>query len=517
MKKEIIVNVGEHETRVAVTEDDKLVELHVERADDKRMVGDMYKGRVTGIVQGMQAAFVDIAMEKAAFLHISDIGLESESAGRYDIDADDDEVNAEVTRKHKYENIESILSVGQEIVVQIIKEPIGTKGPRVTTDLSLPGRYSVLAPGSNYIRVSKRITNFAERRRLRRLVYDVKPDGVGLIVRTEGEGRTEKEFKNDIRRLLKIWYKVKKKSERARPGTLLHKEESMTASVLRDVFTTDVDRLIIDDKDTFKNVVKYVKTIDPQLRDRVELYDSPVPVFDTYAIEPEIDKMLDRKIWVKKGAYIIIDHTEALTTIDVNSGRFVGTKKDPENMILQTNLDSAREAARQIRLRDIGGLIIVDFIDMYSHQNRKVLFEEFKRCFANDRAKNSILPVSEFGLVEMTRERTKPSIMYTLSDSCPTCSGFGRIQSKETVAMKIERFFMRAKVAKAGKRYQVHFHPEVAKFMQDRDENRIREIEKAHRFKIEIIPDDHLKPDEYRVIDAAEDVDITGLYQGVKG
>ncbi|MCC6962767.1 MAG: ribonuclease E/G, partial [candidate division Zixibacteria bacterium] len=228
-------------------------------------------------------------------------------------------------------------------------------------------------------------------------------------------------------------------------------------------------------------------------------------------------KMLDRKIWVKKGAYIIIDHTEALTTIDVNSGRFVGTKKDPENMILQTNLDSAREAARQIRLRDIGGLIIVDFIDMYSHQNRKVLFEEFKRCFANDRAKNSILPVSEFGLVEMTRERTKPSIMYTLSDSCPTCSGFGRIQSKETVAMKIERFFMRAKVAKAGKRYQVHFHPEVAKFMQDRDENRIREIEKAHRFKIEIIPDDHLKPDEYRVIDAAEDVDITGLYQGVKG
>ena len=516
MKKEIIVNVGEHETRIAVTEDDKLVELHVERADDERMVGDMYQGKVTGIVQGMQAAFVDIGMEKAAFLHISDIGLESDNAVRYDIDAEEEELNAEVTRRHKYENIEAILKVGQELVVQIIKEPIGTKGPRVTSDLSLPGRYSVLAPGSNYIRVSKRIVNFAERRRLRRLVYDVKPEGVGIIVRTEGEGRTEKEFKNDIRRLLKIWYKVRKKAERARPGTLLHKEESMTSSVIRDVFTNDVDRLIVDDKDVFRNTMKYVKSIDPELKNRVEQYDSDVPVFDTFNIEPEIDKMIDRKVWFKKGGYLIIDHTEALTTVDVNSGRFVGTKKDPENMILQTNLEAAHEAARQIRLRDIGGLIIIDFIDMYSHANRKVLFEEFKRCFNNDRAKNSILPVSDFGLIEMTRERTKPSIMYTLSESCPTCHGFGRIMSKETMAMKAERWFMRAKVAKAGKRYQVRFHPDVARFMMNEDVNRIKEIEKAHRFKIEMVADDLLAPDDYRIIDMIEDVDITALYQGVR-
>ncbi len=516
MKKEIVVNVGEHEIRIAVLEDEKLVELHVERPEDERMVGDMYKGKVTAIVPGMQAAFIEIGMEKAAFLHVSDIGLSSESgSARYDIDADEDDVNAEIVRKHRFENIDAILSVDQEIAVQIIKEPIGTKGPRVTTDLSLPGRFSVLAPGSNYIRVSKKITNFAERRRLRRLVYDVKPEGVGIIVRTEGEGRTEKEFKNDIRRLCKIWAKIKRKADNSRPGTLLHKEESMTSSVIRDVFTTDVNRFVVDDKGTYKEILKYVRSIDPELRNRVELYDSHIPVFDTFGIEPEIDKMLDRKVWVKKGAYIVIDQTEALVTIDVNSGRFVG-KNDPENMILQTNLESAREAARQIRLRDIGGLLIIDFIDMYSHQNRRILYDEFRRCFNNDRAKNSILPVSEFGLIEMTRERTKPSIMYTLSDSCPTCHGFGRIQSKETVAMKLERWFMRAHVAKAGRKYAIHFDPEMAKFMRNSEVDRIREIEKAHRFKIDVIADESLSPDEYKIINAEQDVDVTALYQTAK-
>ena len=515
MKKEIVVNVGEHEIRIAVLEEDKLVELHVERPDAERMVGDIYKGKVTGIVPGMQAAFVEIGMEKAAFLHVSDIGLSSEMGSRYDIDSESEDVNADVVRKHRYENINAILSVGQEIVVQIIKEPIGTKGPRVTTDVSLPGRFSVLAPNSNYIRVSKRITNFAERRRLRRLVYDVKPEGVGIIVRTEGEGRQEREFKNDIRRLDKIWGRVKRKADKAKPGTQLHKEETMTGSVIRDVFTTDVDRLIVDDRGTFKAILKYVKTIDPELRNRIELYESDIPVFDTYNVEPEIDKMLDRKVWIKKGAYIVIDHTEALVTIDVNSGRFVGSK-DPENMILQTNLEAARETARQIRLRDIGGLIIVDFIDMYSHQNRRALFEEFKRCFNNDRAKNSILPVSDFGLVEMTRERTKPSIMYTLSDSCPICSGFGRIMSKETVAMKVERWFMRAKVAKAGKKFDIYFHPEMAKFMRNSEVDRIREIEKAHRFKVEMIVDEALAPHDYRIINSEQDVDVTALYQTAK-
>ena len=516
MKKEIVVNVGEHEIRIAVLEDEKLVELHVERPEDERMVGDMYKGRVTAIVPGMQAAFVEIGMEKAAFLHVSDIGLSTEAgAARYDIDSDEDEVNVDIVRKHRFENIERILSVDQEIVTQIIKEPIGTKGPRVTTDLSLPGRFSVLAPNCNYIRVSKKITNFAERRRLRRLVYDVKPEGVGVIVRTEGEGRSEKEFKNDIRRLCKIWGKIKRKAENAKKGTLLHKEESMTSSVIRDVFTTDVSRFVVDDKGTYKEILKYVKSIDPELRNRVELYESDIPVFDTFAVEPEIDKMLDRKIWVRKGAYIVIDQTEALVTIDVNSGRFVG-KSDPENMILQTNLEAGKEAARQIRLRDIGGLLIIDFIDMYSHQNRKILYDEFRRCFNNDRAKNSILPVSEFGLIEMTRERTKPSIMYTLSESCPTCHGFGRIQSKETVAMKLDRWFMRARVAKAGRKYAIHFHPEMAKFMKNEDVDRIREIEKALRMKIEIVVDDSLAVEEYKIINTDQGVDVTALYQSGK-
>jgi len=290
----------------------------------------------------------------------------------------------------------------------------------------------------------------------------------------------------------------------------------MTSFVIRDVFTTDTNRLIVDDKKTFKAIIRYVKSVDPEMRNKIELYSSEVPIFDTFHIEQEIDKMLDRKVWIKKGSYLIIDQTEALVTIDVNTGRFTGNRKDPENMILQTNLEAAREAARQIRLRDIGGLLIIDFIDMYSYENRRILFEEFKRCFAHDRAKNSIQPVSDFGLIEMTRERTKESILFTLSDQCPACNGLGRIMSKETIAMKIDRWFMRAKVANSGRHYEVRFHPEVAKFMSNGDSDRIREIEKAHRFKIKLVGDDNLKLDEYKIIDTSEDVDITALYQGVK-
>ncbi|MCK4857853.1 MAG: Rne/Rng family ribonuclease [candidate division Zixibacteria bacterium] len=510
MKKEIVVNVGEHETRIALLENDLMVELHIERSDESRMVGDIYKGKVSTVLPGMQAAFIEIGTEKAAFLHSSDIGIAASSNRRYQLD--DDEDGFEVVRKHRHESIDKILSQRQEIIVQVIKEPMMTKGPRVTSDISLPGRFSVLAPNSDYIRVSRRITDPAERKRLRTLVYDVKPEGVGIIVRTEGAGRTEKEFKSDIRRLSKIWGEIKRKLEKSRAPALLHKEEEMTSSVIRDVFTTDVDRLIVDDRSAFRQIVKYVKSIDPTLRDKVEFYQSEVPVFDTFDIEKEIDKMLDRKIWLKRGAHIIIDQTEALVTIDVNTGRSVG-RSDPEHLILQTNLEAAHEAARQIRLRDIGGLLIIDFIDMYSHDNRRKLFEEFKKYFANDRARNSITPVSDFGLIEMTRERIRPSILYTFSETCPMCKGFGRILSKETLSMKIDRWFMRAKAAKAGKNFILCCHAELARFLRNDEADRIREIEKAHRFKIELSIDESLAPDEYRIISKEENVDVTALYQ----
>ncbi|MFH2056140.1 MAG: Rne/Rng family ribonuclease [bacterium] len=510
MKKEIVVNVGEHETRIALIENGKLVELHVERLDEKRMVGDIYKGRVSGVVAGMQAAFIEIGTEKAAFLHASDINIARKAGRRYSFDEEDN--GLEVVRKHRHESIERVLSEGQEVLVQIIKEPIMTKGPRVTSELSLPGRFSVLSPSGDYIRVSKKITDPAERKRLRKLVFDAKPEGVGIIVRTEGAGRTEREFKADIKRLLHRWELIRRKAEKEPTPSLLHKEEPMTSSVIRDVFTADVDRLIVDDKKAYRNIDKYVKSIDPRLRNKVELYDGDLPIYDTFDLEKEIDKMLDRKIWLKRGAHILIDQTEAMVTIDVNTGRSVG-RSDPENLILQTNLEAAQEAARQIRLRDIGGLLIVDFIDMYSYENRKILFEEFKRCFNDDRAKNSILPVSDFGLIEMTRERVRPSILFTLSESCPTCHGLGRILSKDTLAMKIERWFMRAKVARAGRKFQLSVHPEVAAFLRNEDENRIREMERANKLKIQLEVDDELGLDEYRIINLEQEVDITALYQ----
>lgn len=510
MKKEIVVNVGEHETRIALIESGKLVELHVERLDEQRMVGDIYKGRVSGVVAGMQAAFIEIGTEKAAFLHSSDIGIARKAGRRYSFEEDDNDL--EVVRKHRHESIERVLAEGQEVLVQIIKEPIMTKGPRVTSDVSLPGRFSVLSPSGDYIRVSKKITDHSERKRLRKLVFDAKPEGVGIIVRTEGAGKTEREFKADIKRLLRSWDAIKKKSEKMPTPSLLHKEEPMTSSVIRDVFTADVDRLIVDDKKAYRNVVKYVKSIDPKLRDKVEYYDGELPIYDTFDLEKEIDKMLDRKIWLKRGAHILIDQTEAMVTIDVNTGRSVG-RSDPENLILQTNLEAAQEAARQIRLRDIGGLLIIDFIDMYSYENRKILFEEFKKCFNDDRAKNSILPVSDFGLIEMTRERVRPSILFTLSESCPTCHGLGRILSKDTLAMKIERWFMRAKVARAGRKFQLSVHPEIAGFLRNEEEDRIREMERANRLKIQLEVDDELGLDEYRIINLEQEVDITALYQ----
>ena len=404
MKKEIIINSTEYETRLAILEDEKLVEFSVERTDTVRMVGDIYKGKINSVLPGMQAAFVDIGMEKAAYLHSSDIGKVYNS--KYSEDLDDEEAPAEIIRKKRREGIEAVLKKNQEILVQVIKEPISTKGPRIATEISIPGRFCVLVPDDDHIRVSKKISNWTERKRLRKIAEPLRPEGFGLILRTEAEEKNEADLKADVKRLLKLWAKLKKKADSAKPPELIHKEEELIVSMVRDIFTDDVESVVIDNRDDYKKIMAYARQVMPQLKDRIKLYKSDVPIFDEYKLELEIDKLLERKVWIRKGAYLIIDQTEAMVTIDVNTGRYTG-KSDQEATIFNTNLDSAKEIARQIRLRDIGGLIVCDFIDMYNRDNRKKLYDAFKSFFKNDRAKRAINPVTDFGLVEMTRERVR--------------------------------------------------------------------------------------------------------------
>ena len=510
MKKLILVNSTDYEKRVAILEDDRLVELQVERPDSDRMVGDIYKGIIKTVLPGMQAAFVDIGLSRAAYLHSSDIG--KDYGQRYDSESfEDEESPVDIVRKTKRETIEQVLKRGQEILVQIIKEPISTKGPRISTEVSIPGRYVVLVPDDDHIRMSKRISSWAEKRRLKKEITPLRPEGFGLIVRTEAEGRSVADFRADIKRVLKLWTKLKRKSDTSPAPSLIHKESEMIVSMLRDAFTDDVEKVLIDNKQDYKMVINFARQVVPHLKSRVQLYKGAQPVFDQHKIEPEIDKMMERKVWIKKGAYLVIDQTEAMVTIDVNTGRFVGSS-DQETTIFLTNIEAAKEIARQVRLRDIGGLIVCDFIDMYSRENRRKLYEEFKSFFKHDRAKGAINPVTDFGLVEMTRERVRPSHLHALSEPCPTCDGLGRILSKETMATKIERWFLRAKANSRHTQFNLVLHPMLAELMSDNGTNRIERVMRIHNFTINVVRDTTTPVQTYKVFDAKSGQDITEKY-----
>jgi len=512
MKKEILINASEYETRVAILEDDRLVELYIERPQSERLVGNIYKGKIKTVLPGMQAAFIDIGQEKAAFLHASDIGDITQHQ-HYDSEYVDEEPPAEIVRKRRRAGIETVLKDGQDVLTQVIKEPISTKGPRITTEVSIPGRYLVLVPDDDHVRISRKIPNWNEKRRLKKVLTPLRPEGFGLIARTEAEGMEEKDFKPDIKRLLKLWSRLKKRAETMSAPALIHKEVEITTTIIRDIFTDDVDRLMVDNRDEYRTIMAYVRQVMPHLRDRVELYKGTTQLFDLYKLEPEIEKMLERKVWIKKGSYLIIDQTEAMVTIDVNTGRYVG-KGDQESTIFRTNIEAAKEIARQVRLRDIGGLIVCDFIDMYSRENRRKLYEEYKNAFRNDRAKRAVNPVTDFGLIEMTRERIRPSLLHTFSEPCPHCNGSGRILSRETVATKVERWFNRAKIDGRHRRFSLVVNPHLAEKMVESDHNRINKIMKMHKFKIDLVRDTTMQVQNFKVFAASDNAELTEQYWG---
>lgn len=504
MKRDIIINVSPFETRLAILEDDKLVELWVERPEKERMIGDIHKGVVKAVFPGMQAAFIDIETEKNAFLHLSDITQPPKLEGL--------EGYPQRKRRNKLHfKIEDVLKKGQEIIVQVIKEPMGSKGARATTSLSLAGRYVVLTPGENHIAVSRKITELEEKKRLKRIVSEMKPEGFGLIVRTVASGKDKRDFKSDIRALTKLWQRIKKKAEKKKAPALLHQDIGMVFSVMRDLLSPQVREVVIDSKKEYKRILSYLRAIAPAMRSKVRFYDKEIPIFDFYNIETQIGKMLDRKVWVKKGAYIVIDQTEAMVTIDVNTGRYVG-KSDQSSTILKANLDAAREIARQIRLRDIGGLIVVDFIDMDSKEDRKKVYDEFRAVLKADRSKSSILPISDFGLIEMTRERVRPSLIYTFSDLCPTCGGSGRVLSLKTLAVKIERWFKRVKVLSVQKEYKLFVSPDLAKILTEGRKSRIKNLEKELKLKIGVEENDEIPPDSFKVF-TDDDLEVTDKFK----
>jgi ribonuclease G len=447
MVKEIIINSTSTQTRVAITEDGNLVDFFVDYPESRRMVGDIYIGRVARVLPGIRAAFIDIGMKHDAFLHFSDIGdrthqlqemLGEEIPAGDELEqanSQDDQSNGDGERTRNY-NVPK-LRKGQEIIVQITKEPVNNKGVRVTSSVSLPGRFCVLLPYDNKVGISKKIIEYRERRRLRYIARSIIPENYGLIIRTVAKNQTEQAVKDDLELLMKTWNEIEKNAKSEEPPSLIYQDLSTTSSVIRDLFNSDVSRVFIDSKKLHREIKSYLNIVQPSVSDKIELYKSQAEIFEDFKIDEQINSLMGRKVPLPSGGYLLIEHTEAMYVIDVNSGRYARSKEQELNS-LKTDLEASREIVRQMRLRDIGGIIVIDFIDLEEEKNRKKIFDELKKEFRKDRAKVSILPMSDFGLVQITRQRIRQNIIQTMKDVCPECMGTGLITKESHLIYDLE-------------------------------------------------------------------------------
>jgi len=515
MKREILINANPRETRVAIIEDDHLVELLVDRPDARRMVGDIYLGKVEAVLPGIQAAFVNIGTEKSAFLHASDVVYdEGEGEGDADEDDDADDENSERGRRRraKAPAIQDVVKRGQDLIVQVSKEPISTKGPRVTAQVSLAGRFLVYMPFAERVGVSQKIGDREARKRLRAQVEEVLPkNSGGVIVRTVGEDVTQETLERELTTLIGQWKRIKRKTHFVRAPALIHRETSLTRGLMRDVFSTKVEQVTVDSKQVHNEILEYLKGIAPELIDRVKLYEDVTPLFDKAEIEQEIRDLFKRRCDLPSGGYLIIEPTEALVSIDVNSGRYTG-KKDPEKTILKTNVEAAREVARQARLRDLGGIIVCDFIDMETKANREKVLQELRTHLGRDRARTKAFAVSDLGLIEMTRQRVRQSHLQNMTEACPTCHGTGRVFTAETIARRIERSVKRAGLEGRKDPLVVRLHPDVAMYVLENEKDLLKKLEKAVGFGLEFRDDPLLRPDEFKLLVKSAGRDVTGQF-----
>jgi ribonuclease G len=523
--KELLVSASDRETRVAVLEEGRVAEVQIERRRQRGTVGNIYKGRVTRVLPGMQSAFVDVGLEKDAFLYVADVGEEVDDFDAFGTGNAAEAISAvasatavsvphdaaapgpdgvssvpdESLPRPVLPSIDELLREGQELVVQVTKDQIAHKGVRVTTHVTLPGRTLVYMPTIDHIGVSRRIENEEERARLRDILASLKKGPGGYIVRTAGEGRAPEEFAADRRYLTKLWDQIRRKGERSGAPSLLHRDLDLTLRAARDVFGSDFTTLFVDDDEEYQRIVEFLDQVQPSLVSKVKLYRKSTPLFEEYGVEAEIENALKSKVWLKSGGYIVINQTEALVAIDVNTGKFVG-KKRLEETVVRTNLEAVQEIVRQIRLRDLGGLLVVDFIDMEEEGHRHELVAALEAELKKDRSKNRMLPVSEFGLVEITRKRQRQSLERALTMPCPYCAGSGRTKSVPTIVLEIRREI--AKRVEEGEAHSLllRVHPEVYRSLVGEERRLVEELEERIGMPIHVQSDEHLHHERFDIV-----------------
>jgi ribonuclease G len=500
----LVINCDGPETRVGLIENGQLAELYIERRRERGIVGNIYKGKVVRVLPGMQASFVDIGEDKAAFLYVADVrGAPEDYKGLF-LDDDeskeerDDLPKDEMARAARGQRIEELLKEGQEVLVQVAKGPIGTKGARATSYVSLPGRHLVFMPTVNHVGISRRIGTDKERKRLRAIVDSMRPPGAGFIVRTVAEGVSERDLHADMEFLIKLWNSVLKRNETAKAPALLYNDLDLLLRTVRDLFTPDVEKLIVDSKPDHDRILKFVQAFMPDFSGRVELYDGREPIFDGFGIESEIDRALARRVPLKSGGYLVIDQGEALTAIDVNTGKFVG-KRNLEETITKTNVEAVKEIAEQLRLRNIGGIIVLDFIDMDRQQNREKVSKALNEALRNDKARANVTTISELGLVEMTRKRTRESLGRSLTEPCFYCEGKGYLKSKTSVCYEMLRELRREGGSIQAESIVVTCHPEIADMLATSDQQYVDDLEKRLQKKIIIKARERCHLEEYEI------------------
>ena len=509
MANELIINARPHETRVALVENGVVVELHIERKTGQELMGNIYRGRVVRVLPGMQAAFVDIGLDRSAFLYVTEVhqdflDLEQMMLRSAKNNTEEHPTEEEADTLHQSRlsipfNIEDLLHEGQDMMVQIAKEPIGTKGARLTSHISLPGRHLVLMPNVDHVGVSRRIEDPVERERLRSLAQEIRTLHLGLIVRTASEGAEKSKLKSEMDFLLKLWGSIQERMAKGSGPCLLYKDLGICLRSVRDLFTREVDRLVIDSRDEYTNVMEFIETFAPSLKYSVELYEGDDPIFDFYGIEMEISRALEKKIWLKSGGYIVIELTEALTAIDVNTGSYVGAR-NLEETILKTNLEAVKEIAYQLRLRNLGGLIVIDFIDMEKKANRERVFTVLKEALSKDKAKTHILKMSELGLIEMTRKRTRENLNRLLSEPCFYCEGRGSLKSRRTICYEVLRDIERETTTLTNtEEIVVNVHPEIAHVLKEEEQESIMDLQRRISRRITISEKEGLHVEQYEI------------------
>jgi ribonuclease G len=504
MSLKMLIESDPHQTRIAVLEDDRLTEIFVERHRHRGLVGNVYKGRVTRVLPGMQAAFVDVGLERDAFLYVSDVAADVESME--DLELDDghsDDLNGNHASQVS-PSIDDLLKAGQEIIVQVVKDPLPNKGARISTHVTLPGRYLVLLPTVRHFGVSRRIEDEAERDRLLSILQQLPTAngvGGGLIVRTAGEGKGPEEFESDLTYLSRLWEKVRQRAGKVSAPTLLHQDLDLALRIVRDLLRQDFAVLWVDGEETYERIVEFLDQVQPGLVSKVKLFrQQKATLFEQFGIEEQIEAALKSKVWLKSGGYIVINPTEALVAIDVNTGRFVGAT-NLEDTVLQTNLEAVQEIVRQIRLRDLGGIIVIDLIDMVEASHREEVFSSLEGEIKKDRAKTKVLNISEFGLVEVTRKRSRSNLERLLTQSCPYCSGRGRIQSNATICLNLRKELLHLRGRIANAELLLRVHPEISRALQQEERAILDELERSLGVHILIQSDPELHHERFDVVE----------------